>query len=224
MTPQSSLPSLPEIALHRLERLDDPLLLPFLDLYESAFPQRERRPISELLAVLHAIADGRFPAKRLRAVLTGKRFAGLLIYDLHCDGTSPDAFLEFFAVIPELRGSGLGSRLLRALSEEVLAESPGANVIVLEVEAPASFPMGSDEKALAERRLIFYRRNRARVLVEGIYYEITVPHWPEPTPLLLAFLPLRNSSELPPGEYLAAAQRLLPADRFHLTGEPLRLV
>ncbi len=104
-------------------------------LYEVSFPDYERRgPESHR----RADADPRF---RGVAGLEGGGLAGLLFYWV--DGGM--AFVEHLATEPRLRGSGIGSALMRWL----FAAYPGTHVI-LEIDPP--------EDDISRRRLRFYER------------------------------------------------------------------
>lgn len=126
------------ISSEQLERL--------MDLYESAFPPDERRPREQMPP-----AD---PAFRLWAVGDD----GLLT-TWHFDGYT---YVEHFAVFPDRRGGGIGSRALAAI------EGP----VILEVEPPESGEM-------ARRRIDFYRRNGFRL--EDLKY-IQPPYSPASSP------------------------------------------
>lgn len=105
-------------------------------LMEASFPQDEYRPYASQKALL---AD---PAYRVYAHCdnTHTLLAFLAIWDF-----GNFAFIEHFAVRPEYRNSGLGSRLLQELA--LLLKKP----LCLEAELP--------ENDLAKRRIAFYQRN-----------------------------------------------------------------
>ena len=119
---------------------DSPRLPVLLDLYRSAFPANERRPLETLL-------DDESGAGEVLAALDGEAFIGLAILLTHGDLTH----ILYFAVPPALRGQGYGSRILEA----VRARHPG-NRVLADVEAPEP---NAPNLAERQRRIDFYARN-----------------------------------------------------------------
>lgn len=106
----------------------------FREIFDAAFPEEERRTDADWPA---ALADPLCNARLYRA--DGNARAILVFWNFgRC------RYVEYFALAPEARGGGLGSRLLR----EFLAES--AVPVVLEIEPP--------EDETTTRRLRFYER------------------------------------------------------------------
>jgi GNAT superfamily N-acetyltransferase len=147
----------PEIA--RLQELSEQSLEVVRQIYEEAFPVRQRVPFAELLQAaadgdeiaLVGLEDGR-PAGL--AFLTGLEAAGCL-------------FLEYFAVARDLRGGGRGQALWRAVAAE-LAGAEGRPPVVLEVEDPAEPQIDDVEAAHRARRVRFWQRVGATMLpVDG---------------------------------------------------------
>lgn len=100
-----------------------------LKLYVEAFPPEERRPLEQMppddeAFELYAIADD--------GLLTAWKFDGY-------------TYVEHFAVYPDKRDNGVGTKALAALSGPV----------ILEVEPPES-------GEAARRRIAFYERNGFR--------------------------------------------------------------
>lgn len=102
---------------------------------ERSFPSDERRPYEEQRALLRE--DG-FDIYVERDAVAIKGFLAVW----HLDGFG---FIEHFAVAPDYRNGGIGSRML----QEAVTMLGGT--VCLEVEPP------SDE--LTRRRIEFYRRN-----------------------------------------------------------------
>lgn len=80
------------------------------------------------------------------------------------------ALLDYFAVLPELRGKGTGTRALRALAGYY---APRRRTLLIECEHPAEAP----DPAEAKRRIGFYLRAGARATamegrVFGVRYQI----------------------------------------------------
>lgn len=116
-----------------IRNLISPVTIPdnVAELYEQAFPHEERRnlPAQQLL-----LNNG---ALRLALLESDGGYAGFVFYWQLTDFV----FIEHFAISPELRGSGIGSSVIR-LMEQAYPR------IVLEVEPPHSED--------AARRIKFY--------------------------------------------------------------------
>jgi GNAT superfamily N-acetyltransferase len=156
---------------HEITTPLDPLLLPWLDLYETAFPPEERMLVSDHLRILQDRAAG-VPTDEhlLAAVGADGAFQGLARWQL--DRSRRAAWLWYMATPPEVRGRGIGSALYRHVADS--ARAAGADCLLLEVEMPAH----AADARLAERRIGFYRRLGARLLT-GIHYVQSVgPHQP----------------------------------------------
>ena len=110
-------------------------------LYRSAFPAAERMPLPRFFALQK---KGQAEILVLR---TGGAFAGLMIVSF-----APGyALLNYFAVKPDCRSMGLGSRALPALQQRY----PNRQV-VLEVEPPDHTAPNARQR---QRRLDFYAKN-----------------------------------------------------------------
>ncbi len=104
------------------------------ELYESSFPSDERRTLSAQREVFN---DGRYDFFTVE--IDEEVVAILAVWDL-----GDFLFIEHFAVIERLRGSGVGTKLL----QEYL--SMKNKKIVLEVEHPKT--------VIAKKRIRFYER------------------------------------------------------------------
>jgi len=102
-------------------------------LYEDAFPKEERRPWNWQLEL---IAAGEL---RVLRISRDGLFAGFIFYWQ----LSAFAFIEHFAVHPDARGGGAGTRAMELLEKEL-------GTMILEVEPPIT------EQAI--RRIKFYER------------------------------------------------------------------
>ncbi len=161
-----------KLHISEITDLDDDLLLPWLDLYETAFPPAERMLVSFYVRLLKE----RWPNHHLLAIQRGGVFVGLAHYVLIPQHKL--AWLWMFAVTPEARNHGVGT----AIYGEIVRRLPAGTVAMLiEVERP-DLASTEAERALAERRIAFYRRQGARLL-EGVHYIQSVgPHQP-PLPM-----------------------------------------
>jgi len=172
--------------LHITEIIDlnDDLLLPWLDLYETAFPPAERMLVSFYLRLLREKRAGLHPDHHLLAVQREGVFVGLAHYVMVAEQRL--AWLWMFAVTPEARNHGNGA----AIYGEIVRRLPvGTVAMLIEVERP-DLAQTEAERVLAERRIAFYRRQGARLL-EGMYYVQSVGPHQSPLPMLVMLHPLQ---------------------------------
>lgn len=163
--------------------INDDLLLPWLDLYEVSFPPEEKVLVSDHLLTLKRKALGQAPDVHLAAAVdpAGKLLA---IVGYEFDRESSTALLEYLAVVPEMRSTGIGSICYNAICER--AWQAGMASMVLEVELAES----EDAKSLARRRIDFYRRHGA-FLLKGIDYLQTIGSHQPPIPMHIMVHPFR---------------------------------
>lgn len=122
------------LELVRVESCDSPLFESCWSLYESAFPEEERR---EKGYHIETMQREQF---HFDAVVEGDSFVGIIgWWDL-----DTALYIEHFAIVPTLRGGGYGGRILS------LIKGISAKQVILEVEHPTD--------PLAQRRIVFYRR------------------------------------------------------------------
>lgn len=105
-------------------------------LHEQAFPYNERRDTHQWLAMVDAQ-----PIFHIDEIIAANKFAGFISY---WQFTS-FCYVEHFAILSELRGGGLGGRVIEEL---IKAQSP--KPLVLEIEPPTS--------TITRRRQNFYAR------------------------------------------------------------------
>ncbi len=122
------------MTLDRLDVNNEKYFKEAFALYESAFPKEERRDIDEQQRAMKN-KDYHFDL-----ITDNGSFCGIMLYW----ETDNLIFLEHFAVLPELRGKGVGKCALEILK--------GKNKpILLEIEPP--------EDEITKRRYEFYKRN-----------------------------------------------------------------
>lgn len=128
---------------------------------EASFPEDELRPREEQRALMdedfYTILVDRSEEGAIAGFLAVWRFEGLL-------------YVDHFAVNPQLRGGGIGSKMIAALKE--VSDDP----ICLEVELP--------ETRDAQRRIAFYERNGFH-LCEGDYMQPPISAGKRPLPMKL---------------------------------------
>ena len=134
--------------------LDDPLLLPWLDLYETAFPPEERVFTSRLLS--GAKQSGKY--HMLAAVDGSGGLAGMAFYNEVPEAQA--AFLWYLAVAPDLRGKGIGAWLYSAVLQHL---DKNDKAMFLDVEIPEEMRTPA-ESEMAARRIRFYQRLGGRLL------------------------------------------------------------
>lgn len=106
-------------------------------LYEESFPPEERRPWGSILRLLDTVGS----PFGLYVVCRQGDMAGFITTWTFDDFV----YVEHFAVLPSMRGSGIGARALRLLARSV------RKPVVLEVEPRLTGQM-------AQRRIEFYKR------------------------------------------------------------------
>jgi GNAT superfamily N-acetyltransferase len=196
--------------LRELAGLDDPLLLPWLDLYETAFPPEERVLVSRILRILQNPAGA--PAAHLRVALDAKEALLGLAYTYEPPELGA-AFLWYLAVVPQSRGQGAGAWLYQAVLGSLPANT---RAMIFDVEDPQRMP-DEDRRSLAARRIGFYQRQGA-CLMGGIRYVQRIgTHLP---PLLLRLMVHPLDPALLPGEAFSLALAVFGDEVLSKDGEP----
>lgn len=109
-------------------------------LYLEAFPKEERKPFWLMMK------KSRVGEMEILAIKDGEEILGLMITIPRFEAV----LLDYFAVLPEKRGNGIGKRAL-----ELLREYCGGRTIVIEIETPnESAPNNIERKS----RFGFYQR------------------------------------------------------------------
>ena len=129
------------------------------DIYEEAFPARQRVPFDELV---QAARSGDELA--LVGLERGRPMGFAFLSSLEAAG---HLFLEYFAIASDLRGGGRGRALMQAVRDEP-GGAEGARPIVLEVEDPQEHGIDAEEADMRVRRVRFWEHAGAVLLaVEG---------------------------------------------------------
>jgi GNAT superfamily N-acetyltransferase len=151
-----------EKPLHIVEitRLDDPFLLPWLNLYETSFPPIEKVLVSSHLELLRDKTAGYRENDFLLAALDESgQLSAIARYQQIPDGAL--AILWYLAAWPAVRNQGIGGKLYDHILDRVNAA--GYKALLLEVEIP-ELAETDELRRLAQRRLGFYRRHGACLL------------------------------------------------------------
>ncbi|MGI6295477.1 MAG: GNAT family N-acetyltransferase [Armatimonadota bacterium] len=140
-----------------LTSINDKLLLPWLDLYETSFPPEEKILVSRFLRYLDPdFEEDGVQNHLVAAVNEHGEFVGLMFYRIR---SATGAFsLWYLATLPELRGNGVGAQCYLEVVRR--AQEKGSPFVVFEVEVPEASP----DAELARRRIGFYRRLGAKLL------------------------------------------------------------
>ncbi len=177
---------MPEIVLREIDRLSDPHLPDFLDLYETAFPANERIPVSSIIRILQAKERGEYRGEHfIVACDASDPVLGMALVDILPECAA--AYLVYLAVDPDRRSGGIGRAMLDEIVKQSVEWNPETVAVILEVDRPENSSTG--ERELAERRIQFYERSGGRLL-EGIEYTQRVDFFPEGRPMHLMFIPL----------------------------------
>lgn len=142
---------------------------------ERDFPDDELKP---LFLLEELAAQG---INRIYGCYKDGRLAGY--YVLARKQGSQMVLLDYLAVVPEWRGTGVGSHILRMIREQLEDKT----YLFIESENPA-YAKDEVEKVTRERRLDFYRRGGAveqgvKVLLFGVQYNgLTLSRDTFPTP------------------------------------------
>lgn len=128
------------------------------------FPRNERRPLS---AMAKMTKEGKYASFGL---YSEENLLAYACYILLADKNY--ALLDYFAVIPELRGNGIGSEFLQNLKEFV----PAKKGTFIEAESPDS-AKDSDDMQIRRKRIDFYISNgtvltNSKCLLFGVDYNI----------------------------------------------------
>jgi GNAT superfamily N-acetyltransferase len=149
------------LKIHLIKDVNDPYFLPWLDLYETAFPPNERGLVSETLKLLQESKD----SVSLAAALDERgEFVGMFAFDNFPEISF--SFLWYLAIVKEKRHLGLGSALYQEIVK--LSQAQGMRRLIFEVELP-EHQEDAAKKAIAEKRIQFYKKQGAKVL-HGVHY------------------------------------------------------
>ncbi len=126
-----------------VEALTKEQLEPVYALYLEAFPEIERKPIP---LIEEKVAEG---SSQVFSIVDNDEFVGFAMFVV---GESM-VLLDFFAILPEKRCGGYGSRVFPLFWEQYKEKK-----FLLEIEDPNAVEIDEEEKALRKRRKAFYER------------------------------------------------------------------
>lgn len=133
---------------------------------KNDFPRNERRPLGNIMSMRR---QGQYVCY---GVFSENRLAGYAFFIVLAPGGKRCCLLDYFAVLPALRGRRIGSLFLNRLERYMRT----AERILVEVEDPDR-EKDPGKKAVQERRLSFYLKNglcdtAVRVETFGVPYRI----------------------------------------------------
>lgn len=160
---------------------------------ERDFPPSELKP-RELLAALEDRG-----VNTLWGAYRGETLTGY--YVLAQAPGNAALLLDYFAVLPQFRGTGCGGEILRHLRQTL----PEGQYLLIESENPKDAADLADRKT-RERRVAFYRRNGAALS------SVTV--WLFGVEYVLLTLGGTPSAEQTKADYQALYRYMLPEERF----------
>jgi GNAT superfamily N-acetyltransferase len=203
------------VTVERQARLDPGAAARFAEIYELSFPPEER---GDTAALLGGIAVG----ERLCYVASSdEELIGLAVVFV-LDEISV-ALLEYMAVAPQTRNSGVGSALFTHLRTNLLFDA-GASGMIFEVEPPEE--ADGEERTLRERRIGFYLRNGASVVDRAPRYRTpNLAGDDAPVPFKLMWVPLADEApaELA-GSFLSRCVETILTESYELSpDDPLVL-
>jgi GNAT superfamily N-acetyltransferase len=176
-----------DIFYTEITHIEDDLLLPWLDLYETAFPPNEKILVSNHLETLKIKARGEAQDDIFLAALDSQgKLLGMARFQILPEVHA--AILWYLAVTPRERSQGLGSKIY----QEIIRRIGLVNVhaLVMEVEIP-ELCHSEETRQFADRRIRFYHRHGARQLT-GIHCLQHVGWHQPPTPMHILIHPLQR--------------------------------
>lgn len=194
-----------KVLFSEITDIRNPLILPWLDLYELAFPPAERSPTTshfDDLITPNPLATEK--KHRLAALTEDGQFAGMARYSYIPDSL---IYLIYLAVVPQMRSSGIGAQLFEEVRRRSHESYPHVKLMAWEVERPENAPT-SEEYNTASRRIEFYRRAGAKRLYGVDHFIQNRPDLPQ-VPMYIMVASLQGSSldEIPQTEILNILKR-----------------
>lgn len=170
-------PSAGQITYQLLDPADPSSFEQLFAIYEQSLAPREQKPRADLLAAVSR------PDYRVLLALHGPTVVGFSMLFIAADrGVS---LVEYMAVHPDHRSSGIGGALFRR-TVQLAVDASGNLPVLLEVDSDRE---ASADQLLRRRRLHFYRRLGCRG-IDGLSYILPLPgDGPPPEMHLLVWHP-----------------------------------
>lgn len=132
-----------------VEAITQEQLKPVYALYLDAFPEIERKPIS---LIEEKVAEG---SSQVFSIMDGDEFVGFAMFVVG----EKMVLLDFFAIAPEKRCSGYGSKIFPLFWEHYSGKK-----FLLEIEDPNAADVDEKELAIRKRRKAFYLRQGMKTM------------------------------------------------------------
>jgi len=178
-----------QVSYVEITRLEDDLLLPWLDLYEITFPPEEKILVSNFLTHLKNKANkngaGFF---MLAAVQSQTTLVGIACFQVFPEQRA--AMLWYLAVGSRQRNQGLGGEIYQEIIRRI--DPAKYSALIMEVEIP-ELCHTQEARQYATRRIGFYQRQGAFRLGGVRYLQFVGKHLP-PTPMHILVHPFRPIS------------------------------
>ena len=177
-------PDWTDFQIRHLQDLHDPALPGVLDIYQQSFPVEEQMPVSSFWQVLQNPPDQEQGGSYIAVINQADQVAGFVLYEIGKPLTEVGraGYLVYLAANPEMRGSGIGTRLYEFVCREVL-DHHKCRVLFYEIEQAEDAEKRHGVKAAeyARRRKDWYRRLGGKEL-QGVQYLCGV-QWYPPLPM-----------------------------------------
>jgi hypothetical protein len=178
-----------QVSFIEITCLEDDLLLPWLDLYEIAFPPEEKILVSKFLTHLKDKEKSKKSGLvMLAAVQNQKDLVGIACYQVFSKQNV--TFLWYLAVASGLRDHGLGAAVYQEVVRRIDLFKCAAMFMEVEIPELCHTP---EARHLAVRRIGFYRRQGALKIGGILYLQLVVDHLP-PTPMHILVHPFQPIS------------------------------
>jgi ribosomal protein S18 acetylase RimI-like enzyme len=177
-------------------------------IYLESFPSYERPEFSALMQSIYSNERLLFTAMRGSDVIAFAIILPFIAHDVH--------LLEFLAVSPTARSSGIGGIVLREVTK-VLGETDGISGILLEVEHDGDGD--EEEQEIRKQRIAFYERNGAQLIEAVPNYRVPLIDRAGTMRMKLFWLKAQPHAEIPQGDRLRTCVVNTLAMDYGLTSE-----
>lgn len=141
-------------------------------IYESEFPQDERQPYSFLESLSK---PGAVPHVKVQTTLRNGETAAFSLTSDYGEGKEGrQLLLPYIAVAPELQSTGIGTKHLDRMINELKGTYPTAKGIVLEAEDPLAAGIDAAAKAAREKRIDWYQKRNGVVLDRPYFFPSSI--------------------------------------------------
>ena len=155
---------------------------------EESFPPEEREPCQSLIKTIQEARSILYTASVKNSIRGFTKLTPLKKTNIY--------LMEYLAVETRSRNQGIGRKILHFIKNDLKAVK-GLGLI-LEVETPEV--SGSEEREFRQRRIRFYQRNGALMVLDGGTYRMPNLTGEGSLPMRLMWLPI-NAGSKPPSNF-----------------------